>query len=610
MNYAQLGKEYQILLPLNFLDKKIFVCCSHEDYSYKYFELCDNNFVEASQAVYTKLDTLFKRPDALVFSLYFSTKMQADNKQTYSSVVKECVSNILNNVSNLKEDIKFNIVKNFRDLKIIDANEASPICQEKLRTGSVALYTPKDNVIVLPSDSQNFGKDELTYNIQHELIHCATSNSFTKADGFVKEITKKPSKFRYTPVINAFIGLNEVMTEYVNNQIITEKYGRRPKECKVAYDTIRVALTPLLKELNQTRLLECFYSASLDGLVSLISEEFFIQDQSVIYRLFSLADLALNSNDNMKYPHDVDIVYQCYNQLYMTVCSFLANKHFHEGKDMSSFKVNFFDNDADFESSFFYRCMKQSQNLQAYIKKLCRNSINLKGKFNKTQVELSKYEDYCIQGLAYIIMGFPLPDKKEFDVLRNFETLNLFLSEGNYVVEQQTQKRLVFKNDAILKTFISPVYNYLPRDKKKVQAILDKVLLYCDKTCNTTEIVPTENIISLCSRNKGYLDKMCYEHFDILLDNIHFLDPIIKLDSTFLEKFINHCAEINDEDKAVKTAIKFYLGIPQEYRCDVYFQYTLIEGIRVKVCKNQPNQMLAQFKDYTERELENFSKSK
>lgn len=606
MNYAQLDKEYQILLPLNLLDKEIFVCCSNKDYSYRYFELCGDNFTEANADICNKLNTLFKRPDGAVFNLYFSKKVQPNNKQIYEPILQECIYNILNNIKSLREDTKLNVISNFKHLKIIEYNEADPSYQLKFLSGSAALFVLKDNTIVLPSDAQKFSKEELRYNIQHELIHCATNSKLPSTNGFVKPIVKQTKVSQYVPVVSMFIGLNEVMTEYVNNEIIKNKYGTRPKDSNVAYDTVRVALTPLLKELDQNRLLECFYSYNLEGLVELVSKQFHIKDQSLIYRLFSLADTALNADINMEYSYDADIVFQCYNQLFITVSSFIANKHLCEGKSLSNLKIDFFNDDADYANTFFYKCMKNSKKLSNFIQNLNTNSVDLNSMFGQNYMLQRDYQNCFMKALTLMILGLPFPDEKEFDVVRNYETFNILLNENNAILDQKTKVLYELNQENLIKKIVNPSYNYLPKDAEKSQEIIDKILMYSDKSNDLFMTVPTEHIVSLCNRNKGYLDKICYQNFNLLMCHLDLLTPQVKTDSTFEKAFINYCIAMQNEDLAVKMAVKMYLGIPEDYRCDAFYQYNLLEDLKVKVCKNKPNKLLTKFIEFADVDFEKY----
>ena len=590
MTYNELVKKYHILVPLDVENKKVLLCANKIDNAFAFFEKQDNCFVEPNKTITDKLNSVFERPRTPYFFITLDSSLSQKMKTSVVPALEKTLKDILDELSFLNKDILSRIQDNFKHLTIMeeDYDESKGICKKENVT---AFYNPTDNSMSIPSASLKFKPEFFTYYVQHELIHCASSNRSLNKTGFSDTISCYDKNALF--VIPAYLGLTEVMTEYVNIYIYKNQGRTRPDPQHISYDYSRIILTPLLECLDLNKLFTYFFGCDCDGFVDYFANVFHLNNTMQVYRLFNLVDACIQAETKGR---DINLLYQCYSELLKSSFDIMLNKYVVEGKNLSNLTLSSWlrDYSSYYDQNLVYARLKASNEIKQYFEsaKFCFSRLKncLQFDLNLSRKDYSEKFGIILRSIMY---GMPLLYDDNFEKYKTFEIYSLILSIQNYGIMNNHAYSLNYQ--AIFSLLFNPNNNYLPKNKVKAEQLITKFLsINQNYNFDMVSIIDTKMLMDICNKNKALFKVLFPKHEKLFLDNLELLSDERKEYNKFYRAFMNKCAKL-DSTSGLKLVYDYYMSFSLKNRTDIDFQYQLMEDVEAYIFKNKPNNMYKQF---------------
>lgn len=568
MKINELLDKYTILAPIRNKKTQGYLCLNNKNLCYAYFEKQKDQFYENEREVLKLLGT-----SSAYKLIKVDERMNANLQQNIIPPLNDAINGIVEYFSSLDTSFRKIILSKLEKSVLIDANALN----SGLKYGRVpAFFYPKENQIVFTEYSFDSNTDTLSRYITHELLHCFSNNMQTQRNGFLQYIMDDTNLM----ALCGYYGLNEVITEYFCNKILTKREQKEMVQC--GYDLCRFALTPLLNLLDEKKLARYYLNSDFDGFVEYFAKEFYVSNTANVIRLFHLIDLCMLDVEKLQ----TKVATQCYEELFASAFDLLLNKLNIEGKDISKIPfmsmVNF---DPVYDKYVVYNRIKNSGYLYRYFEsaKLCLAHFNkcLKNNFDYPQ-------QICQEDFLMIIkslhLNLPLKQDEKLEYLKTFETYSFLLLDGQRYMDPVTFKAQSFDAEKIFRTLLNPENNYLPKNNAHAKKIIEKFLLSQDVfNADLIGCVDEKLLIKLCNDNEEVLNQAIAHHQILIFKHIKELSQKSLCNKSLYWAVMKSCSTM-DIDRAMGLVYAYYTAFDVKNRTRTGFQTGFLSDFK----KNLP----------------------
>ncbi len=581
MQFKDLQKQYEILVSTQINHKNIFICVEKDSPKLCFLEHINGEFEMTDPQTTKQLNMLFIRPDPRIQLVCLSSSLQGKNRELYTSVAKASVINICDYTSALPLPIREHIIDNLRKVKFITLEESPEFVKEAFKNLHFAgAFLNSLNAVVVPSVA-TYDKQNLAYIIQHELLHCATYGVSNCTEGFFETVlTPLNSQYKFGMVASQFF--NEALTEYINNIMHDKEYGARSENASSGYDIARIAMGALLSLLKMDKVNEFYFTSNVQGLVEYLCQAFHTQNVGLIYRMFSLFDLATLASINQGDKRMFDtLVYDLYASLFKTIIDLTVNKFVAENIDLKILTLNyFFPKKTNLIGNFTYEFLSTSQDITNYLEsaKLCVKHLKCCSHLDESN-SFESVRASLLEMAYYMAFAKPLPQDVRYNNLKTFEGLSQIVFRDNFIFSKAGKQRLNLQQ--CLKTILNPENNFLPKNKQQQVMIMEKFISSpVTSTIPPIAYLSIENLLLVCEKNPLIFKMICHQNFDILTINFDKMNSKLKMDKSFVNRLYKFLAK-KTEQEAVFILNDYYQSFPLEERIDEDLQNQIISNIHL-----------------------------